>query len=246
MQASTVQAEIRQLESYRQQATWWRIGAFVLLVVIVGGSLASLNSAVHGLTDKGPAQDQFVSHFSEGMRTQVMPNIQTLASQTLTEIQPQIRDEFTKLNARVPEITDATVKELQTLQTELPQASEKTLDDSFRNLLTSREAKIRSMYPDVTEEQVKGLVDNLQKSGEEEIKNANNELFAPHQAALSGIMDHMNTIRDSEASSTAGQNPDWEMGLSIFEVLRDDLKELKPADTKAAGTKDAKGGEVKK
>src|SRR4028118_791761 len=131
MESSTVQSEIRQLESYRQQAFWWRTGAIVLLVATVAGSLAALNSSVQGLVKEGPAQEAFVKHFSEGMEQQVMPSVQTLASQTLTEIQPQIREEFERLNTRVPELTQATMKEFETLQTELPKQSEKTLDDSF-------------------------------------------------------------------------------------------------------------------
>lgn len=250
MESSTVQAEIRQLESYRQQAFWWRTGALLTLILVVGGSLYALNNSVRGLAQEGPTQEAFVSHFSEGLRTDVMPTVQTLASQTLTEIQPQIQAEFAKLNQRVPELTEATMKELQTLQTELPKSSEKTLDDSFRGLLESREAKIRQMYPDVTEEQVHTFVTNLQTTGETEIRSANDELFAPHQASLASIMEHMEAIRTSEAANTKGQDPNWAMGLAVFDVVREDLNALQPKGNAAkAGDKAAKGGngkEVKK
>ncbi|RYD19454.1 MAG: hypothetical protein EOP88_18925 [Verrucomicrobiaceae bacterium] len=243
MQASTVQAEIRQLESYRQQAFWWRTGAILVLVGVVGFSLYSLNAAVRGLAESGPTQDAFVAQLSEGMRKEVIPNIQTVAGQTLTEIQPQIREEFNKLNARVPELTDATIQEFQTLQTSLSKTSEKTLDESYKGLLTSREQKIRSMYPDVTEDQVKGLISNLTTAGETEIRNANDELFAPHQAALAGIMDHMETIRNSEAADTKGIDPNWEMGIAVLDVLRDDLRAQAPTATgSSTGTGNAANG----
>ena len=247
MQSTTVQAEIRQLESYRQQAFWWRTGAIVLLVAIVGISLAQLNSSVRGLAETGAAQDEFVAQFSQGMQTQVMPNVQTMASQTLTEIQPQLMGELNRLNTRVPELSDAFLKEFQTLQTELPKNSEKTLDDAFGKLLTSREAKIRQMYPDVTEEQVDKFVKNLVATGETEIRSANDELFSPHQAALAGILEHMEAIRNSEAANTRGQDPSWEMGLAVLDLVRDDLKDLKPADSSGtSSTSNASKAEVKK
>lgn len=233
MEPTPVQAEIRQLESIRQQAFWWRTGALVALVAVVGGSLAGLNSSVRGLAERGPTQDAFVAQLSEAIHTDIMPTIQTLASQTLTEIQPEIKKEFASLNERVPELTEATMKEIEALQTELPKAAEKPLDDAFRGLLTSREAKIREMYPSVTEEQVHRLVTNLTKAGEAEIREANEELFSSHQAKLASILDHMETIRNSEAANTNGQDPNWEMGLAIFEVVREDLKTLKAPEPKS-------------
>ena len=236
MEAGTVREEIRQIESCRKQAFWWRTGALVALVLVVGGSLATLNSSVRGLVESGPRQDEFVGEFSQGLRTEIMPNVQSLTSQTLTEIQPQIKQEFTKLNTRVPELTDATLKELKTLQAELPRQSEKILDESYGKLLSSREAKIRQMYPDVTEEQVKTFVGNLQKTGETQIRQANDELFSPHQSALTSILDHMETIKSSEAAETKGVDPSWEMGLALLDVIRGDIATTTGAgDTKTSG-----------
>lgn len=223
MEAGTVREEIRQIESCRKQAFWWRTGALVAVILITGGSLMALNNSVRSLVESGPRQDEFVGEFSQGLRNDIMPNVQALTSQTLTEIQPQIRQEFGRLNNRVPELTDATLKELKTLQAELPRQSEKILDDSFGNLLASREKKIRQMYPDVTEEQVKTFVNNLQKTGEVQIRQANDELFSPHQAALTNILDRMETIKNSEAAQVKGVDPSWEMGLALLDVIRADI-----------------------
>ena len=223
--------EIRTLESLRKQAFWWRTGATLVTVFVVAGCLMGLNSSVRGLAQSGPRQDEFVGYVSEGMRKDVVPSLQTLASETLTEIQPQLRAEFEHINTRVPELTAAVTKELTVLQNELPKASEKTLDSAFSNLLKSREAKIRKMYPDVTEAQVQTLMTNLRTTGEKEIREANEELFAPHQTALSKTLDHLRKIAAEEAGNTKGQNPSWEMGIAVLDVVRADLKDAQTGTT---------------
>lgn len=245
-----VRNEIHEIESLRKQIFWWRTGATLVTAAVVVGCLLSLNDAVRGLAQDGPRQKEFVGYVSTGLQKEVMPNIQTLASQTLTEIQPQVRQEFARLNDRVPELTAAVQKELKTLQDELPKTSEKTLDDAFGNLVRSRESKIKAMYPDVTEDQLKTLVTNLTNAGEAQVRQANAELFAPHQAALGTILDDMRKIAATEPPTPKGQDPTWEMGLAVLDVVRADLKDaqtgaptgIAPAGSPAKTT--AKGGKA--
>ena len=234
-----VRSEIAQLESLRRQSSWWRIGATLAVAAVTVGCLAALNSSVRGLTEAGPTQKVFTDQLSQNMQESVVPSLRTLATQTFTEIQPQAIKELNNWNKRTPELTDATMKQLETLRTELPKSGEKTLNDTFGKVLVSREQKIRQMYPDVKEEQIKGLVSTLQRTGEEEFRNANSELFGPHQAALSDILDQMETIRNSQAASVKGADPSWEMGLAILDVLRDDLKDLAPRDFAPKGSQKA-------
>jgi Asp-tRNA(Asn)/Glu-tRNA(Gln) amidotransferase C subunit len=165
--------------------------------------------------------------------------LQNMAGSTLTQLQPEVSKAFTKLNDRVPEVTQATMKELELLQKNLPERTEKSLNETFGKMLESKDKKIKEMFPEATDDQVHALLSNLAEQGHEQVKLANEELFAAHQQELADIIQYMQSIKKAEAKNIKGVDPTWEMGLLVLDIFRADLEELRPDKTKTVA-KEAK------
>ncbi|RYG40027.1 hypothetical protein EON79_23305, partial [bacterium] len=126
-----VDQNIRELEKTRREASYWRIGGTLAALGIVVTCVALLSSSVNGLIRSGPQQEVYVTELRQGLDKEIVPRLQQVASQTLTEMQPVVETEFRQLNARVPELTQATMKELEKLQASIPERGEKVLDETF-------------------------------------------------------------------------------------------------------------------
>ncbi len=156
-----------------------------------------------------------------------MPGLQTLATRTLTESQPLIQDQITKLNGRVPEVAGVAMKQLNLLQTELPEKSAAVLNESFGKVLQSRKAKIKEMFPDATDAQIDTLITNLSEEGQKSLSNVTVRLFDRHTEAMSAISDNVETIRREEAPHLKDDVATWQMGLLLFDIARADMGDLK-------------------
>jgi len=156
-----------------------------------------------------------------------VPGLQTLATRTLTESQPLIQDQITKLNGRVPEVAGVAMKQLNLLQTELPEKSAAVLNESFGKVLQSRKAKIKEMFPDATDAQIDTLITNLSEEGQKSLSNVTVRLFDRHTEAMSAISDNVETIRREEAPHLKDDVATWQMGLLLFDIARADMGDLK-------------------
>lgn len=226
MEPSTTEGQIRELESVRKQINLWRGGSGAVIVLTMAICLGLLYKDAMALAHDGPTQKQFVGQLQEGMDKEVVPRLKDVASRTLTEMQPVVQKEFVALNQRVPELTQASMKQVDELRTSLPQRASKTLDETFDKAFRDKEADIKKMFPDATEDQVKTLFTNLAEMTKTRSQAVGTELVAPHVAELEAIQKDMDTISGTEGSRPGDNGNDWEMGLSIFEVLRDDVKGL--------------------
>lgn len=227
MDALTTEAEISELQNVRRQTGWWRLGAGVLTTIWVAGCFISVNDSVRGLFNPGPRQEKFVSTLSTNVQNDIAPNVQNMVAQTIAEARPEVEASFVKLNGRVPELAQASVTELETLQTSLPRKGEKILGETFGTMIAEKEVKLREMFPDATEENIKALTTNLSDVAQAKAVSVNDKLFKRHQDALNGIVSHMEQIRMEEGkvpASPLGTN--WEMALSIMDVVREDMREL--------------------
>lgn len=240
MQANEVKREIQELESLRSQMRWWRLGTLLVLVVIVVACIATINGAVQGLTKPGPVQDQFVADVSTRLQTTVVPKVQTIAAQTVAQLQPKVEDELAKLNDRVPELAEVSMKELELLEKNLPARGEKVLNATFGEMLKKREPKIREMFPEVTEDKVQTLVANLTEEGQNRIVLAHDRMFSPHLASMNNIFEHMLKIQGSEKISPNADQTNWEMAVLVVDIFHDDLKSLQ-AQSQAKPAADSKG-----
>ena len=226
MNSDTVQNQIRQLESLRAQRRWWQTGYTLALFLIAVFSIFSLRSAIYGLLTEGETQKSFVTNLSKRLNDKAAPQIQEMASQTLREI--DFGAEVQKLNKRTPELTQATLKEIQTLGDNLPKHGKEILDTTLVAAVKGREQKIRTMYPDVTPEQLKTMVDTLSTQAQEQAISVSDSLFGPHQKALNNIIADLNRIESADGAQAKGEVPSWEMALMIFDIAREDLKKLEP------------------
>jgi hypothetical protein len=219
-----VEGKIRELERVRAQARWWRLGLTLAACGIVLVSVAAIANAVQGLTQPGPRQQEFASTLSAGLQRDVVPNVQNIASQTFNEIRPEIEKEFSKVNDRVPELTQASLTQLNLLQKNVPERSEKVIRASFSAMLKKREPELRQMFPEVTEEKVAALVTNLSEEGQNRIVLANDSLFSGHMAAMNSIVADMEKIRLAEKPDVSSEQASWEAGLIFLDLVRGEMK----------------------
>ncbi|HEY3782873.1 MAG TPA: hypothetical protein VGL56_17450 [Fimbriimonadaceae bacterium] len=206
--------------------------------------LATLNGSVKALTNSGPQQDEYVQNLKDGMNSSVMPRLRSAFAETITEVQPEIKQSFSKLGKRLPEVTSVAKNQLQALETDLPTKGEAVLNQSFRTIITGKQSAIHQMYPDLTDDQLKTLVSNLANEGEIQARAANQDLFAPHQAKLNDILSNIEKIKTQEAANVKHIEPSWDMAILLLDILREDIKSQEPVNNptiaKVASTKEVK------
>lgn len=207
MTGDEVKKKISELEALRSQARLWRIGATCAIVLIVVLCVGSLVNSVHNLFRPGPAQDEFSSTLTTDLKRDVLPNVQTLATQAITDSKPEVETAFSKLNGRVPELTSASLKQLELLQHNLPERGDKVLNATYGVMLKKHEAKIKTMFPEATDENVAALVTNMTAEGQKQIVSANDTLFSKHMEALNGIVADLTTIQNTEPVSRTKTKP---------------------------------------
>ena len=233
MDPSTTEAHIRELESVRKQINLWRSGAVAIVFVATLISVGVLYSDAKNLAQNGPAQDLFVKNFQAGLNERVIPSLREEAGRTVTEMQPIVQAEFLKLNTRVPELTQKSLEQIDILQKSLPEKATKTLDETFTTAFRNQEPEIKKMFPDVTEEQIKGLFDNVGKVVADRGEVVANELLTPHITSMQNIHANLQKIQGSDKSSAA-TSEDWDLALAVFDVMRDDVKDLALPNKQAA------------
>jgi hypothetical protein len=235
MASVTAQSQIQELKKLRQQTLWWRIGLTIASLAVVLISAVTINGSFRALLTEGTQQDRFVARLNQGLEADVVPMLQSMAGTTLNELKPEVNSAFLKVNARVPEVTQATMKEMELFQKNMPQLAEKCLNDSFGKMLQSKEKSIKTMFPEATDAQVATLVTNLTTSAKSEAEVANQQLFAKHQAELATIIQNMRAIQKAEAANIKNVDPSWEMGLLVLDIFRADLEELRPDSKTKSG-----------
>lgn len=219
---------IEQLKNLKLQLKWWRWGVFGVSLLIVIGCVDTIAGAVKGLATKGPRQEKFVKELSEGLQTEVVPMLEQMAGQTMSEVRPDIERAFQQVNNRVPEMAQATLSQFDTLQANLPKRGDAVLTRTFGDMLAKKEESLQAMFPEATEEQIERLLTNLGESATEQVNVANLQLFERHQAALERIHENLDKISQAEASKIAHVDPTWEMGLLVLDIFRADLEQIRP------------------
>lgn len=225
MDPSTTEARIQELQSYRKQINAWRGGTVAIVVVTLVVCLGILYKDARALATQGPEQQIFVDKLQAGLNEKVVPQLKDAASRSLTEMQPVVQKEFFALNKRVPDVTKATLDQLNMLQTSLPKITTDALTETFDKALRGREAEIKSMYPDVTEDQVKTLFDNMTKVTSAHGQEMAQTLLSSHIGEIDGIRTNLDSIAKTEPN-TGNDTDDWQLGLAVFDVVRDDVKGL--------------------
>lgn len=235
MNGSEVKNQIDELEKIRAQSRLWRTLTVLALLAIVVIGVGSIVSAVRGLFSPGATQEEFAGALSSNLQRDVVPQVQSIAQQAIAEIRPQVESELSKLNDRVPELTEASMKQFELLQKNVPDQAEKVLEETLGAALIKKEPKIRAMFPEVTEAKIETAVHNVSLEATERIMHAHDSLFAAHMTALNNIIGNLDKIQRSERVNPKDEKADWEMGMAIFDLVHDELKNLQPDSMKAKG-----------
>ncbi|MBX3110607.1 MAG: hypothetical protein KF857_01245 [Fimbriimonadaceae bacterium] len=227
--------QITELKNLKKQLQWWRWSLLGATVFVIAATIATVDGAVKGLTQQGPRQEQYIAEVTEGLKNDVAPVVQDLVNQTVEEVKPEIQQAMNHVQSRLPEVAEKAMAEFETLQSNLPKRGEHVLNETFVSMLRSKEAKLKEMFPEATDEQIERLLNNLAESCKREASFANTELFAKHQEALQSIHRNLMTIHEEERENLAGVEPGWEMAVLVLDLFKEDIQNMRP-DQQNVGT----------
>ncbi len=108
------------------------------------------------------------------------------------------------------------------------------LNATYGVMLKKHEAKIKTMFPEATDENVAALVTNMTAEGQKQIVSANDTLFSKHMEALNGIVADLTTIQNTEPVSPDEDKANWEMAMIVLDNFHDDLQGLQAEGAKPA------------
>jgi hypothetical protein len=52
------------------------------------------------------------------------------------------------------------------------------------------------------------------------------DMFKPHEETFQSILGHLYQIQEDEAGNIQDDKPTWEMAILLFDVVREDMKDL--------------------
>ena len=220
--------KIDELKGLKNQLRWWRYGLFFTALFVVWVAISTVKTAAANLIEKGPAQEKFVAELTEGMKNDVAPMVESMARDTIREVQPEIKAAFDDVNNQLPHLAQASLAELDKLQENLPKRGEVVLERTFAQMLVQKEDQLHEMFPEATDEQIERLLTNLTESSGEEASSAAVELFGSHFEVLQNIHANLEIISDKEAKYLVGVDPNWEMGLAVLDLFRDEFHAHRP------------------
>lgn len=242
MENRSIQADIDELQAVRRQAAVWRVSLVVILLVVVVSCLVQLRKAATSLVMEGPTRDRFTSQLGEMVKTDIVPLIQDYGSRALKSV--DINAQVSKLNARVPDVTNASMEELRTLSTNMPTIGQKVLKAEFEKALNNQMATLQKEFPDADEAKLKDFLGAMTEQTQVELGTVTASLFDPHLEAMNDIIGDLDTIKSTEKNASA-DIPTWEMAFLLTDIMRGDFVEGS-ADVKAAEAKAPKAGKGKK
>lgn len=228
MDSGKEQQKIQELKNLKTQLRWWKSGLFVAGVFVVVVSVSTINNAFRGLVEQGPTQDKYIKTMSASLKEEIVPLVEDMAKQTISEVQPQINKSIDKANKRLPELAQASLAELDKLEESLPKRGEAVLKKSFGEMLVKKESELQAMFPEATPEQIDRLLVNLAESSGDQAQDAAYSLFGKHYESLQTIHVNLEAIANAERASLVGVDPNWEMGLLVVDLFREELQSSRP------------------
>ena len=219
-----VNKKIQELEAIQKEAGRWKLGGVLAVVVIVTVCLLTLKSNVTSLVEDGPKKDKLLANLKEEADKQIIPDLKATLEQAQKIATDAVKTELAKLNERLPEITAKAQEEAITLANELQKEADVVMQETFQKMLNEREAKIRKMYPDVTEAKITSAIANLQTEIEAELNKLIEEMFIEHLQAVDGIVQHIEMIKDdNDDLALLDENAPWEMATLVFEIVKEEF-----------------------
>jgi hypothetical protein len=224
----STQQKIEELNRLRRQARGWRVGGAAVCAAVSAVFLFVIWSKAERLFTAGPTHDEFVAELKTGLQRDVVPQVKTLTVHTVNELVPRVQVEVVKLQTRVPELTGALTAELTLFQKNVPARIDKALGASFTEVIQERQAKIRQLYPDLTDENVRTITASLSKEGALRMDHVAQRVIEPYTDVMTKLVVDLNHIRDTEPAPAPGREPAWELATLCANMLQDEIRRTVP------------------
>jgi hypothetical protein len=238
MSTEDINKQIQELESLRRQTQRFSLGITLALAVVVLVGVGAIIGSFYDLTVSGPKQDQFLKQLGVRMQAQVLPMVRKLADPSIKRLKPAVEAELQRLDARTPEIVNVAIRELNTLGTNLPVRAGVVLEQTVGKELQKRDARLRKMFPEATDEQVAVLLNNIHLEAQDQLLKTGEKLFNPHLNSIQNILADLDKIEKTEAVNTKQDISPWQMAYLFMDVFTQEFKDL--AVTENAKTQEKK------
>jgi hypothetical protein len=231
MSTDTINEQIQELENLRRQTRRFNIWITLALAAIVIVGVGAIIHSFYGLTASGPKQDEFLKQLGGRLQAEALPMVRKLADPSIKRLKPALEAELKRLDARAPEVTDAAIRELNTLGTNLPVRAGIVLDHTVAKALQQRDARLRKMVPGLTDEQVVTLLNHIHLEAQDQLLKTGEKLFNPHLTSIQKILADLEKIEKTEAVNTKQEINPWQMAFLFMDVFTHEFKDLAVAET---------------
>ena len=221
--------KIAELQALRSQAARWRFGIPVAVIAIITVCILMIYNSAQSLAQPGPAQETFVEEVKKGMDEDVMPIVRHAAYRTFTDTKNAVREEFERISERTPEFATALQVEAENLVHNVPKRTEAELSEILAAALARQELTINELFPNLEEDQVSSVLEQLVNLGKEQAEYVGQQLFEPHLVRINNMIDDLQVIRKSESLRPGDSIDSFQMALLVFDILRDEFDEVHPA-----------------
>jgi len=231
---------IQELEKLRRQTYRFRLLTIIALLAIVITGVSAIIESVYSLTLAGPRQEAFISNLSTNLQQELLPIIQKIAGRSVERLKPAVEKELKEINGRAPEVADVALNELDQMGNELTVQAGKVLDQTISGTLQRREGKLRKMYPDVYNQQIDTLLNNLALEAGDQLAQSGENIFNPHLNSIQSILVNLEKIQKSEPIDASKDIDSWQVAFMFMDVFVHEFKDLappEPAKSKAAELK---------
>jgi hypothetical protein len=231
MNTNTINEQIQELERLRRQTRRFNLCITLALAVIVFVGVGAIINSFYGLTVSGPKQDAFLKCLSGRLQVEAVPMVRKLADPSIKRLKPAVEAELKRLDARAPEVANAAIRELNTLGTNLPVRAGVVLDQTVGKALQQRDARLRKMFPGVTDQQVAALLDSIHLEAQDQLLKTGEKLFNPHLNSIQSILANLEKIEKSEAVNPKQEINPWQVAFLFMDVFTHEFKDLAVTET---------------
>ncbi len=226
MSTDALHQQIQELERLRRQTRLSGLFTVLALAVIVIVGVGAIVSSMYSLTHAGPKQDEFLVHFGGQLQTHVLPAAQRFAEGSLRRLKPVLETELRALDNRAPQLAEAALAEVNKLGTNLPVRAAAVLQETVGKTLQQREARLRQMYPGMTDQQLANVLQNLQAEAQAQLERNGKKLFQPHVNSIQGILADLDKIERTEPIGAVQELDSWQVAFLFLDVFTHEFKDL--------------------
>jgi hypothetical protein len=236
--SAAVSQQIQELEVLRRQTRRFNFWITVALATVVIVGVGSIINSFYGLAAAGPRQDEFLRQLSSELQRDVPPAVQGFVQPALKRLKPAVEAELKALDARAPAVTDAALRELNALGTNLPVRAGIILEQTVGKALHQRDERLRKLFPGATDQQLVTLLDNIHLEAQDQLLKSGEKMFNPHLNSIQSILANLEKIEQSEPVNAKQEVGPWQVASLFMDVFSSEFKDLAVPQT--ASTKETK------